>query len=124
MPSIDNRVQEAYATLAQSTKDQEWSRTSLNGDDTLNERFSLFFELAARSIENGDAHTDGTTVAVPTTAEDAAKYIDHTLLKLDATEQQVDKLCNEAKEYSFKVLEHADSTRIVLTVPNRLFVFV
>ena len=29
------------------------------------------------------------------------KYIDHTLLKPDATEKQIIKLCNEAKEYDF-----------------------
>ena len=32
-----------------------------------------------------------------------AKYIDHTLLKLDATEEQIDQLCEEAKKYNFKV---------------------
>ncbi|KAI9831763.1 MAG: hypothetical protein M1838_005712, partial [Thelocarpon superellum] len=31
-----------------------------------------------------------------------AKYIDHTLLKLDATQGQVDALCTEAREYNFK----------------------
>ena len=29
------------------------------------------------------------------------KYIDHTLLKADATSDQISKLCNEAKEYDF-----------------------
>jgi len=29
------------------------------------------------------------------------KYIDHTLLKPEATEEQIIKLCNEAKEYDF-----------------------
>lgn len=29
------------------------------------------------------------------------KYIDHTLLKADATTEQITKLCNEAKEYNF-----------------------
>ena len=29
------------------------------------------------------------------------KYIDHTLLKTDATKEQITKLCNEAKEYDF-----------------------
>lgn len=32
---------------------------------------------------------------------DIAKYIDHTLLKADAKEQEVLKLCSEAKEYGF-----------------------
>ncbi len=35
---------------------------------------------------------------VPT---DLAKYIDHTLLKPDATEEDIDKLCAEAIEYGF-----------------------
>jgi len=29
------------------------------------------------------------------------KYIDHTLLKQDATEQQIDRLLSEASEYDF-----------------------
>ena len=32
-----------------------------------------------------------------------AKSIDHTLLKLEATGEQVDTLCEEAKKYNFKV---------------------
>lgn len=32
-----------------------------------------------------------------------AKLIDHTLLKLDATAEQIDKLCEEATKYQFKV---------------------
>ena len=31
-----------------------------------------------------------------------SKYIDHTLLKADATEEQIEKLCQEAAEYNFK----------------------
>lgn len=30
-----------------------------------------------------------------------AKYVDHTLLKPEATKEQVEKLCNEAKQYNF-----------------------
>ena len=29
------------------------------------------------------------------------KYIDHTLLKPDCTDEQIEKLCLEAKEYDF-----------------------
>jgi len=32
---------------------------------------------------------------------DIAKYIDHTILKADATVEEVKKLCKEAKEYNF-----------------------
>ncbi|MCG8573200.1 MAG: deoxyribose-phosphate aldolase [Spirochaetes bacterium] len=41
------------------------------------------------------AQTDGLT------ARDVAGLIDHTLLKPDATEEQYDKLCEEAKQYDF-----------------------
>ena len=30
-----------------------------------------------------------------------ASYIDHTLLKADATEKDVKRICKEAKEYDF-----------------------
>ncbi|MDC7127298.1 MAG: deoxyribose-phosphate aldolase [Spirochaetales bacterium] len=33
--------------------------------------------------------------------KDLAKYIDHTLLKPESTMAQIDKLCDEAKEYDF-----------------------
>jgi deoxyribose-phosphate aldolase len=33
--------------------------------------------------------------------EDIARYIDHTLLKPDATQEQIIQLCQEAKEYQF-----------------------
>lgn len=32
------------------------------------------------------------------------KYIDHTLLKADATKERIEKLCNEALEYNFKTV--------------------
>ena len=32
-----------------------------------------------------------------------AKSIDHTLLKLEATKSQIDRLCEEAKKHDFKV---------------------
>ncbi len=38
-----------------------------------------------------------------------ASYIDHTLLKPDATRADIDKLCDEALQYKFKV-SHQTST--------------
>jgi deoxyribose-phosphate aldolase len=35
------------------------------------------------------------------TTMEIAKYIDHTLLKPEAKKEQVEKLCNEAKQYNF-----------------------
>lgn len=37
-------------------------------------------------------------------SEDFAKAIDHTLLKLDATKEQMDTLCEEARRFNFKVI--------------------
>lgn len=34
---------------------------------------------------------------------DFAKCIDHTLLKIDSTKEQIDRLCEEARRYNFKV---------------------
>jgi len=55
----------------------------------------------------GQAETEATTNRVSYHSEgaespmDLAKYIDHTLLKPDATQEDVDILCAEAKEYGF-----------------------
>jgi deoxyribose-phosphate aldolase len=42
---------------------------------------------------------------IPTNAapHSIAPYIDHTILTLDATPDQIDQLCEEAKKYSFAV---------------------
>lgn len=42
-------------------------------------------------------------------SEEFAKTIDHTILKLDATKEQVDAICEEARRFNFKVhrLYHA-----------------
>ena len=45
-----------------------------------------------------------------------AKYIDHTLLRLDATEEQIDHLCEEAKANDFKV----SMLRLVFLQPFKL----
>ena len=54
-------------------------------------------------------------VPAPTSPEFAA-YFDHTLLKLDATAAQIDQLCEEAKEYGFKVCrgQFTQDTRLFL----------
>lgn len=36
--------------------------------------------------------------------EKISKYIDHTILKADATKEEVEKVCLEAKEYDFKTV--------------------
>jgi deoxyribose-phosphate aldolase len=61
-------------------------------------------EVLARfkSEDSGDKPTGNAGINSPTLVpSDLNTYIDHTLLKPEATKEQVDKLCEEAKEYSF-----------------------
>src|SRR5262245_9001119 len=43
----------------------------------------------------------GMHVAFPGTARELARYIDHTLLKPDATYEEIDRLCAEARQHGF-----------------------
>ena len=45
-----------------------------------------------------------TNDVVRMTAADMAKYIDHTLLKAEATQTAFDRLCEEAKQFQFKAV--------------------
>jgi hypothetical protein len=42
-----------------------------------------------------------------------APYIDHTLLALDATPGQIDKICDEAKEFSFAVIHPLPQNEVI-----------
>ena len=53
-----------------------------------------------QSSSKQDSASGGTTSAMG--AVDLAQYIDHTILAPDATEQAVDKVCEEAIQYQFK----------------------
>ncbi|MBN1836324.1 MAG: hypothetical protein JW820_10775, partial [Spirochaetales bacterium] len=61
----------------------------------------------AGSAGGGSTAAGTAGAAAPTAAKpgvphaELAKYIDHTLLKPDATREQFDKLCAEAVEYGF-----------------------
>ncbi len=57
---------------------------------------------AVRSLVKGKsgARVSG-RLGVSEVPEDLAKYIDHTLLKADATYAQIDQLCDEARKYGF-----------------------
>ena len=55
-------------------------------------------------------------------SEEFAKTIDHTILKLDATKEQVDAICEEARRFNFKVHRlypsrtlHEDSIYLLLS---------
>lgn len=52
-------------------------------------------------MEKYSAKLDPTVIQQP---RDLANYIDHTLLKADATPADIQKLCNEATEFQFKAV--------------------
>ena len=54
-----------------------------------------------RTILNGGASRVSSTIGVVNVPADVAKYIDHTLLKPEATQDQFEQLCDEAAKYGF-----------------------
>jgi len=54
-----------------------------------------------RKILNGGASRVSATIGVVNVPVDVAPYIDHTLLKPDATRSEIEQLCREAIEYKF-----------------------
>lgn len=54
-----------------------------------------------KNILNGGASRVSSTLGVVNVPADLARYIDHTLLKPDAQQDQFETLCREAAEYSF-----------------------
>lgn len=65
----------------------------------LNDRLAA---LVADATDNVPSAFPNYPITSPS-AKDLAAYIDHTLLKLDATPDQIDKLCDEAIASKFKV---------------------
>jgi deoxyribose-phosphate aldolase len=57
---------------------------------------------AQKAVPNDSDDTHPTPI---TASSDLAQCIDHTLLNVDATEEQIDNLCSEAKEWNFKVIQ-------------------
>jgi hypothetical protein len=63
--------------------------------------WSSLFSSAQSSLLTLSPLLKSTSKPLPQTQ--LAAYIDHTLLKLDATEAQITTLCNEAKKHHFGV---------------------
>jgi deoxyribose-phosphate aldolase len=68
----------------------------------------LVVDALARARTAGEDGAQAAQPAAVLTPQEAARLIDHTLLKPDATEAQVRRLCAEAKQYRFaSVCVHA-----------------
>jgi deoxyribose-phosphate aldolase len=84
----------------------DWGATPAKG------QFSALPIKAVSEEDDEDAHVDASviesagasrvSVCKPTKkGTDAARYVDHTLLKPNATQEEIAKLCDEAKQYCF-----------------------
>ncbi|KAL8693327.1 MAG: hypothetical protein Q9224_003773 [Gallowayella concinna] len=76
------------------------------GSDEAKDRTSPYTQADWRAlIDKAEENTPGSfpeyKAPIPGTT-DFAKCIDHTLLKLDATKEQVDELCEEARRHNFR----------------------
>jgi hypothetical protein len=60
-------------------------------------------EIAAIYEANKTQTAEPTSKTEDLSLKQLAGYFDHTVLKLDATGEEVDKLCDEAKQYGFAV---------------------
>ncbi len=57
-------------------------------------------EVARQALQNGASRLS-TTLGVSNVSQDIAGYIDHTLLRPDASQAEVAQLCHEARQYHF-----------------------
>ncbi len=74
------------------------------------------FDEAGQVISAGAERLSSTLGVVPTDAS-VSKYIDHTLLKAEATREQVTQLCFEARKYNFAtVCVNATHTRLCVNL--------
>ncbi|MCJ1355427.1 MAG: hypothetical protein MMC33_005419 [Icmadophila ericetorum] len=80
-------------------KDQDWAE---------------YITKRSSEVEIDDSTTDHYS-GTPTASE-LAKYIDHTQLKPDATEQQIDQLCNEAKDEAKTAFDNG-ATELDMVIP-------
>lgn len=74
------------------------------------------FDEAGQVLSAGAERLSSTLGVVPTDAS-VSKYIDHTLLKADATREQITQLCFEARKYNFAtVCVNATHTRLCVNL--------
>jgi deoxyribose-phosphate aldolase len=85
-PAIPHSSNQRLSTMSafESYSDADWAK--------------LFSEIESSLVVTDQPHP----VADPGSPE-FAKYIDHTLLKLDATEEQINQICDQAKAENFAV---------------------
>ena len=82
-------------------EDREWPRTCTDGE------WATYFDRVDEYTSPRE-HFQSNRVWKD---QDIAATIDHTLLKLDAREAEIDTLCQEARQYNFKVGDSGNTTQ-------------
>jgi deoxyribose-phosphate aldolase len=95
---ITHEVLAAMAEQQERAKQPEGSQCKFECADNLCVR--LCFDRAGQVVDAGADRLSSTLGVIPGNM-DLAKTIDHTLLKPDATQEQIAQLCFEARKYGF-----------------------
>ncbi len=89
------------ALIDQITKEVMRKLTGNTGDTENKAEESAADSVSAGADKHRQVSAGGSSGAQILIPSDIAKYIDHTLLKPDATLEQIERLCKEAVEYHF-----------------------
>lgn len=82
------------------TTNEEWAQVISEAQQYIDQAKKADDPLLSSSKSQDDTN-------IKITEAELARTIDHTLLKLDATPDQITQLCKEAKYYNFAVSYHS-----------------
>jgi deoxyribose-phosphate aldolase len=104
MNELASITDELITIIAQAL--QEGAPTTCGGDPAgvcadCGKCAALCPDRTRHMVEAGAGRITATGVSASAVPKDIAKYIDHTLLKPDATPTEIERLCQEAREYGF-----------------------
>ena len=86
-------------TNGQSTQTAEFPTPSIMTTRYTDDEWETIIDKAEGNLPRTPVEYKAPNVG----SEEFAKTIDHTILKLDATKEQVDAICEEARRFHFKV---------------------
>lgn len=89
---------------AHPSLDSELGTVEVMTDRYTNEEWAKQIAETQKKVDvGGEKSKDGPGVISTEVMKELAQTIDHTILKLDATNAQIDALCSEARTEGFKV---------------------
>ncbi len=95
---------DTYFRCATASVDPNTPSTKIMSEPKDDREWTQIIETAQMDVKK--SLQEGQTLPQHQFDDPVAKYIDHTQLKLDATESQIDSLCTEARKAGFAVSTH------------------